>query len=150
MVQIYLAAVLKTLPPNGPFASNSFFRPKTILKVAIIKIQSATTAFFSSSSFFLVALSFSFVSIVITFAAYQAPKTCLLTPFHTNDCNFRQVGFHKIGQIFITVMYNTELFLQFVRRLLRKEVIISKFVDRFTSIKIFRATIDQCNRLQNR
>ena len=40
--------ILITLSPNGPFVSNSFFRPKTISKEAIIKTKSATVAFFSS------------------------------------------------------------------------------------------------------
>ena len=39
------------LPPNGPFASNSNFRPKIISKVAIIKTKSKTIAFFFFSSF---------------------------------------------------------------------------------------------------
>ena len=55
-----------TLSSNGPFASNSFFRPKTIFKVAIIKTESATNAFFSSPPFLLLALSFfrfSFVTV---------------------------------------------------------------------------------------
>ena len=44
---------------NGPFAFNSFFRPKTIAKVAILKTKSAIIAFFSSPPFLLLALSFS-------------------------------------------------------------------------------------------
>ena len=36
-----------------------FFRAKTISKVAIMKTKSATMAFFSSTPFFLLALSFS-------------------------------------------------------------------------------------------
>ena len=40
-----LAGYLKTLPPNGPFPSNSFFGHKP--KVAIIKTKCATIAFFS-------------------------------------------------------------------------------------------------------
>ena len=44
----YLAVFLITLSPNRPFASNSFYRPKTIFKVAIIKTKSATIAFFFS------------------------------------------------------------------------------------------------------
>ena len=48
---MYLAGFLITLSTNWPFASNSFFRPKTISKVAIIKTKSATIAFFSSPPF---------------------------------------------------------------------------------------------------
>ena len=44
-----LAGYLKTLPPNGPFPSNSFFGHKP--KVAIIKTNCATIAFFFLSSF---------------------------------------------------------------------------------------------------
>ena len=58
-IYIYLAGFLKTSSPNGPFASNSFFRPKTISKVAIIKTKSATIAFFSSPPFLLLALPLS-------------------------------------------------------------------------------------------
>ena len=57
---ICLAGFLITLSPNGPFVSNSFFRPKTISKVAIIKTKSATIAFF-----FLFLLSFSFVTMIL-------------------------------------------------------------------------------------
>ena len=52
---VCLARFLKTLPPNGPFVSNSFFP-----KIAIIETKSATIAFFSSPPFFLLALSFFF------------------------------------------------------------------------------------------
>ena len=48
-ISTYLAIFLITLSLNRAFASNSFFRPKTIFKVAIIKTKSATTAFFFSS-----------------------------------------------------------------------------------------------------
>ena len=51
------------------FASNSFFRPRTIFKVAVIKTKSATIAFFSSPPFHLLALlfllSFSFVTVIL-------------------------------------------------------------------------------------
>ena len=57
---ICLAGFLITLSPNGSFVSNSFFRPKTISKVAIIKTKSATIAFF-----FLFLLSFSFVTMIL-------------------------------------------------------------------------------------
>ena len=60
----YLAVFLTTLSPNRPFASNSFFRPKTIFKEAIIKTNSATIAFFSPF-FLLLTLSFSFVTMIL-------------------------------------------------------------------------------------
>ena len=54
--------ILKTLSPNGHFASNTFFRPKTISKVPIIKTKNAAIAFFSSPhSFF---FSFPFPSLL--------------------------------------------------------------------------------------
>ena len=57
------------LSPNGPFASNSFFRPKTISKVAIIKPRvQRLLFFFSSPPFLLLALSFipfSFVTVIL-------------------------------------------------------------------------------------
>ena len=53
---VCLTGFLKTLPPNGPFVSNSFF----FSKIAIIETKSATIAFFSSPPFFLLALSFFF------------------------------------------------------------------------------------------
>ena len=48
---IYLAGFFKTLSPNGPFASNRFFRPKITSKVPTIKAKSATIVFFLFSSF---------------------------------------------------------------------------------------------------
>ena len=57
------------LSPNEPFASNSFFRPKTISKVAIIKPRvQRLLFFFSSPPFLLLALSFipfSFVTVIL-------------------------------------------------------------------------------------
>ena len=50
-----LAKFLIKLSPNGPLASNSFFRPKPISKVDIIKTEIATIAFFSSPPFPLLA-----------------------------------------------------------------------------------------------
>ena len=50
-------------------ASNSYFRAKTISKVAIIKTKSATIAFFSLPPFLFLTLSFSpsfsFVTVVL-------------------------------------------------------------------------------------
>ena len=57
-LSLNLAGFLKTLSPDGPFASNRFLRQK-LSKVAIIKTESATIAFFSSPPFLLLALSFS-------------------------------------------------------------------------------------------
>ena len=48
---IHFAGFLIMLSPNRPFASNSFIRPKTIAKVAILKTKSAIIAFFSFSFF---------------------------------------------------------------------------------------------------
>ena len=62
---MYLAGFLKTLAPKRPFAPNSFFRRKTISKVAIIKTKSAIIGFFLASSF-LFLLSFSFVSVIFS------------------------------------------------------------------------------------
>ena len=54
------AGFFTMLSPNGPFASNSFFRRKTISKVAIIKLRvQLLLFFFFSSHFLLLALSFS-------------------------------------------------------------------------------------------
>ena len=50
----HLVGFLKTLLLNGPFGSNSFFRPKIISKVPTIKTKCATIVFFS-----LLLLSFS-------------------------------------------------------------------------------------------
>ena len=54
------AGFLTMLSPNGPLASNSFFRRKTISKLAIIKLRVQLLLFFGfSSPFLLLALSFS-------------------------------------------------------------------------------------------
>ena len=86
------------------------FSAKSYLQVAIIKTKSATIAFFSCPPFLLLALSFSpFLFLrYYDFGASWAQETCLLTPFHSNDCNFRQVCFQIIGQKYIlqnTYMY---------------------------------------------
>ena len=49
-LSLNLAGFLKTLSPDGSFASNSFFGPETISKVAIIKTKS-NHCFFLFSSF---------------------------------------------------------------------------------------------------
>ena len=76
--QNILAGFFKTLPWNGPFASNSFF------KVAIIKTKSATVIVFSllllsSSSLLLFLLSFFFVS--VTFELIRPQKTAFWSLF---------------------------------------------------------------------
>ena len=54
------AGFLTMLSPNGPLASNSFFRRKTISKLAIIKLRVQLLLFFGfSPPFLLLALSFS-------------------------------------------------------------------------------------------
>ena len=59
----------KMLDTKGPFSGNVFKNPTRL----------------DSSSLFL--FFFSFVS--GDFRAYRARETCLLTPFHSNDCKFR-------------------------------------------------------------
>ena len=63
---VYLAGVLITLPPNGFFEPNSFFRPKGI---SIIKTKSTTIAFslllLSFSSLFPFLLFFSLVTVIL-------------------------------------------------------------------------------------
>ena len=72
-----------------------FFWPTTIFKVAIIKTKSATIDFFSSSPFFLLALSFSlFLSLrYCDFGAYRGQKTCLIFTQMTAD--FVRLVFQK-------------------------------------------------------
>ena len=61
---VCLAGFLRTLSPNGPFAPNSFFRPKTISKVAIIKTRVKPLFFFFFFSF-PSPRSFSFVTMIL-------------------------------------------------------------------------------------
>ena len=77
-----------------------FFWPTTIFKVAIIKTKSATIAFFSSSPFFLLALSFSLFLFLhyCDFGAYRAQKTCLIFTQMTAD--FVRLVFQNVSQIF--------------------------------------------------
>ena len=90
-----LAGYLKTLPPNGPFPSNSFFGHKP--KVAIIKTNCATIAFFSCRPFLLLALSFSpflpFVTVILEFFALKKPAFRRLFTQMTAD--FDRLGFKK-------------------------------------------------------
>ena len=75
-IKIYLAGFLKRLLPNGPFASNSFFRLKSISKVAIIKTKSAI-AYLPFRSFF---FSFLFPSLVRS-CSLSGPKNLPFDPF---------------------------------------------------------------------
>ena len=86
------------LPPNGPFASNSNFRPKIISKVAIIKTKSKTIAFFfllllSFSSLFLFLLSFSFVSMILELLGLK--KHAFWRLFTQTTTNFVRLVFKK-------------------------------------------------------
>jgi len=95
---LHLAGFFITLSPSGPFASNSFFRPKTISRVAIIKTSSTTIAFFSSPPFRLLALSFSPFIFLCYYdcGASQAEETCLLAPSYTQmTANFSRLVFEK-------------------------------------------------------
>ena len=102
----YLAGFLKTLSPNGSFASNSLFRPKTISKVVIIKTKSATIAFFSSPPFVLLALYFSpFLFLrYCDFEASRAQQTCLLTQM---TANFVRLVFKKWARYIIFLISET-------------------------------------------
>ena len=85
------------LSPNGPFASNSFFRPKTLSKVAIIKTKSATMVFFfSCPPFLLLALSFfpfSFVSVILELLGLK--KHAFWCFFTQTTANFVWLVFKK-------------------------------------------------------
>ena len=90
---------LITLSPNGPFASDRFFRPKTISEVAILKTNSATIAFFllllSSSSLFLFLflLSSSFVTMILELLGLKKPAFWRL--FTQMTANFFRLVFKK-------------------------------------------------------
>ena len=87
-----LARFLKTVPANRPFVSNSFFRPTTISKVAIIKAKSATIAFFSSISSFLPPRSFFFafpLSLLVWFWSLLGPRNL---PFYAFSLKWRQIS----------------------------------------------------------
>ena len=77
LYHLCLAGFLITLSPNGPFASDRFFRPKTISEVAILKTNSATIAFFllllSLSSLFLFLLSSCFVTMILELLGLKKP-----------------------------------------------------------------------------
>ena len=93
----------KALLPNRPFCVRqfNFFCPKTISIVAIIKTKSAAIAFFSSSPFFLLALSFSpFLNSLrfCDFGAYRGQKTCLIFTQMTAD--FVRLVFKKLRLIY--------------------------------------------------
>ena len=99
LYHICLAGFLITLSPNGPFASDSFFRPKTISEVAILKTNSATIAFFllllSSSSLFLFLflLSSSFVTMILELLGLKKPAFWRL--FTQMTANFFRLVFKK-------------------------------------------------------
>ena len=72
------AGFLTMLSPNGPLASNSCFRRKTISKVAIIKLTVQLLLFLASlllsfSSLFLFLLSFSFVAVDLELLGLKKP-----------------------------------------------------------------------------
>ena len=69
---------------DGPFASN---------KVAIIKTKSATIAFFSFSSLFLLLLSFSFVTVILELLGLKKPAFARL--FTQMTANFVRLVFNK-------------------------------------------------------
>ena len=88
----YSSRILKTVPANRPFVSNSFFRPTTISKVAIIKAKSATIAFFSSISSFLPPRSFFFafpLSLLVWFWSLLGPRNL---PFYPFSLKWRQIS----------------------------------------------------------
>ena len=82
------------------FRSKVFFSAKNYLQSSHYKKNnSATIAFFSSPPFFLPALSFSpFLSFVsVIFELITSKKPAVSTPFYSNGCKSRWVGFQKIG-----------------------------------------------------
>ena len=87
---------LKTLPPNGPFPSNSFFyfflpkKPLLILRVKPLFFSLLHLSLLSFSSLFLFLLSFSF-------PAYR-------TPFHSNDWKFDRLVFKKSARSFQRIL----------------------------------------------
>ena len=88
-IYMYLAVFLKMLPPGGPFRSNSFFRPKTMSKVAFKKTKSAThfsLLLLSSSSLFLSLLLF---PLLAWFWSLSGPKNL---PFDAFPLKGRQIS----------------------------------------------------------
>ena len=68
-----------------------FFSTKTISKAATIKARNATTAVFSSPPYFLFALSFSFVSVILRFIEPKTPAFSRL--FTQMTANFDSLVF---------------------------------------------------------
>ena len=92
---IRLAGFLKTLPPNAPFASNSFFSAKQYLQSNDYKKnQERNHCLFSSPSFFLLVRS-------RDFGAYRAQKACLLTPVPQMTANFVRLFLKKSARLII-------------------------------------------------
>ena len=84
--------ILKTLSPNGPFASNTFFRPKTISKVPIIRMQPLLFSLLLALSF-LFLLSFSFVTVIFELLWLKKPGFWRL--FTQMTANFLKLVFKK-------------------------------------------------------
>ena len=87
------------LSPNGPFASNSFFRPKTISKVAIIKPRVQRLLFFSllllsfSSLFLLFLFPSIFVTVILELLGLK--KRAFWCFFTQTTANFLWLVFKK-------------------------------------------------------
>ena len=94
---LHLARFFITLSPNGPFGSNTFFRPNTISRVAIIKTTSPKIVFclllLSFSSLFLFLLSFSFETMILKLLRLKKPAFWLLLTQMT--ANFPRLVFKK-------------------------------------------------------
>ena len=92
---INLAGFFKKVIAKWTFCVQQFFSAK----VAITNSKGVAIAFFlffsflPPSSFF---FSVPFPSLLWFLELLGSQETCLLTPFHSNDCKFRQVGFQKI------------------------------------------------------
>ena len=86
--------------------SNSFFRPKTVSKVAIIKTKSAAIAFFSSPPFLPLALSlfpfFSFVSAFLFLCCHCVSVSAVL---------IRSLNINSVFYLFLVAI--CKAFLQF-------------------------------------
>ena len=76
---IHLAGFFKTLSPNGPFASNSFFRPEISLQSShpekTTRVQPLLFSLLrlSFSSLFVFLLSFSFVTVILELFGLKKP-----------------------------------------------------------------------------
>ena len=90
---VHPAGFLKTLSPNGSFASNNFFGQK-LSKVANIKTKSATIAFFLFSSFPSARSFFFSFPLLMWFWSFSCLRN---QPCDAFSLKFREVGFQKIG-----------------------------------------------------